>query len=138
MMNWLTLALLSLLLMGLGNFCFKMAASVGQGALAATVISCVAQLALGLLAWCWLKPSVQWQSASLAWPALAGLLIGGGLLCLVLAMARPGAPAGVAVAMMNTNFLIVAALSWFCFGEALSPRQLAGLLTVLGGLALLV
>lgn len=137
-MNWIFLSLLSLILMGLGNFFFKLSANAGQGALMATLISCLAEAVLGLILVWILKPPGSFQGSAIGWPVLAGCFFGGGLLCLILAMSKPDSNTGIAVAMMNSNFLLVTALSWIFLSQSLSVKQIVGFCVVIGGLVLLI
>lgn len=137
-MSWLVFSLLSLVLLGIGNFCFRMAAGAGQSPLAATAVGYVFQAALGIIVFLALKPVLNTNGTALFWPMLAGVCIGLGILCMVFAFGKPEANAGVVATLTNANFMVVATLAWLVLGQPFSIKQLLGFAVILGGLFLII
>lgn len=138
MNNWIMLAFISLLLTGIGNFCFKLATNAGQSPLTVVMIVFLVDLTIAAFIWLFLKPPVTPGIGPIGWPIAAGVTAGLGVLFLILAIGKPEAKAGIATAIMNANFALVAVLSWVFCQEALNIKQIAGLLAILGGIALLI
>ena len=135
-MAWLGWALAAFLFMGMANIGMKGAAFRGlsPAAVLLGVVAGEAPLALGE----WLRrgrPSLGVTTGGL-WAVGAGLATGIALIFLSEAFAR-GARSGVAVAVMNANFILVAVAGWFLFKESLDAGKLLGLGLTLAGLWLL-
>lgn len=137
-MNWIVLSLLSLLFIGLGNFCFRMSTLAGQNVLIATALSYLAQIVFGVVIVVVLKPPLNISTSAIAWPVAAGLLVGAGGLCMMQALAKPGVQAGVPVSIMNANFVLVGIMAWIFLHQPLSGKQILGFLIILGGLVLVI
>lgn len=138
MMTWWMYAFCSFVLLGLGNFGFRLASLAGQNPIAAILVGYVAQCLLGVAVFLLLKPEINWQWPALLCPMAAGLVIGLSLLSMITAFGKPGAHPGVVVAIMNTNFLLVSLLTWLVLKQPLSIKQLLGFVVILGGMTLVI
>lgn len=134
-MSWLAWSFLAFILMGLANVGMKGAGLRGLSASGVLFWVVVGELPLAIGAWA-IQGRPMGPSPGVAWGLGAGVATGAALLCLNAAFAK-GGPAGVAVAFMNANFLLVALLGVLVFKEALSPAKLGGLALALAGLWLM-
>lgn len=134
-MAWVGWAFAAFCVMGLANLGMKAASARGlsPAAVLLGVIAGEAPLALAE----WLRrgrPALGGGGA--AWAVVSGLATGVALIFLNEAFGK-GAKGGIAVAVMNANFILVALAGWFLFKESLDAGKLLGLGLTLMGLWLL-
>ncbi len=137
-MSWVAIAFCSLLVMGLGNFFLKLASQTGISSFASIVIVFFTDAILAALIVLAKKPELFSSQAGLLWSVAGGICTGLGILLLIIAFGAPGSKTGVATAIMNANFALVALLGFFILKEALSIKQIMGLVAILAGMILLV
>jgi drug/metabolite transporter (DMT)-like permease len=134
-MSWIAWSFLAFFLMGLANVGMKGASVRGLSAAGVLFWVVVGELPLAVGAWM-LQGRPMGPGPGVVWGVGAGVATGLALLCLNASFAK-GAPAALAVAIMNANFLLVALLGVFVFKEGLSPAKLGGLALALAGLWLM-
>lgn len=134
-MSWLAWTFMAFGIMALANLGMKGASLRGLSAAGVLFWVVVGELPIALGAWL-LQGRPLGPGAGVAWGVGAGLATGAALLCLNAGFAK-GAPAGLGVAIMNANFVLVALLGIFVFRETLSAGKLSGLALVLTGLWLM-
>ena len=138
-MNWLPLALLTALCLALYNFFIKLASNHLPAAVGAVVLQLVAA---GLGALWLLRLQLQGQPMplshkGLALAALAGLGVGLAEI-LTFVVYQRGVPASVGTpVIVGGSVLLTALLGVLLLREALTGTQVAGLLLVVAGIALL-
>ena len=134
-MAWLGWALAAFLVMGLANLGMKGAALRGLSPAAVLLGVVIGETPLAIAEWLRRgRPGL--HLAGGLWAVGAGLATGIALIFLNEAFAR-GGRGGVAVAVMNANFMLVALAGWFLFKESLDAGKLLGLGLTLAGLWLL-
>ena len=134
-MAWLGWAFAAFLVMGVANLGMKGASARGLSPAAVLIGVMAGELPLALAEWLRRgRPSLAGGGA--AWAVISGLATGIALIFLNEAFAR-GAKGGLAVAVMNANFVLVALAGWFLFKESLDAGKLLGLGLTLMGLWLL-
>lgn len=134
-MGWLGWAFAAFFLMGLANIGMKAAAVRGLSPAAVLLGVVLGETPLALAEWLRRgRPGL--GPAGGPWAVGAGIATGIALIFLGEAFAR-GAKGGIAVAVMNANFILVALAAWFLFKESLDAGKLLGLGLTLAGLWLL-
>ncbi|MDX2083880.1 MAG: EamA family transporter [Candidatus Melainabacteria bacterium] len=139
--HWAGLALMSLFCMGTGNFLMRLATAWGKPPWAACLIqvSCMLLVMVAVAFFRHQSPWSAWDRSAGTWAAMGGgLFIALGALLVVSAFAKPGAVGGVVTAILNANFSWVLLLGFLFLREAVTLKQLLGMLTVLLGIVLLV
>ncbi len=138
MATWVFYSLLALLLGGLGNFMTRLAHTQGQSSLSVVTVIFLTNFIFGATLWALNKPNLLVSPKGLLTSLLAGVFLSGMVVCLNAAFSQPGAKTGIATALLNANFALVTLLSFFILKETLSIKQVFGLLTILGGMLLLI
>lgn len=138
MKTWILYGLLSMLLMGVGNFLLKLAGNAGLPMSGVLGIVFLTQALFGLGMLFILKPDLTSAGSGPFIAIAGGLLLGTALTFLVLAFDQPDAKTGITVALLNTNFALVTVLGAVFLQEALTIKQLAGLGVILAGIFLLI
>ena len=134
-MAWLGWAFAAFCVMGLANLGMKGASTQGLNPAAVLMGVMAGEAPLAVAEWLRRgRPSLAGGGA--AWAVVSGLATGAALICLNEAFGR-GAKGGIAVAVMNANFVLVALAGWFLFKESLDAGKLLGLGLTLVGLWLL-
>lgn len=134
-MVWLSWAFAAFFLMGLANVGMKAATARGLSPSGVLLAVLIGEVPLALLEWVRRgRPSL--GGPGTGWAVVAGIATGMALICLNEAFGR-GAKGGIAVAIMNANFILVAFAGWFLFKEGLDAGKLLGLGLSLAGLWLL-
>ena len=134
-MAWLGWAFAAFFVMGLANLGMKAASAKGLSPAAVLLCVMAGELPLALAEWLRRgRPALTEGGA--AWAIVSGLATGVALIFLNEAFGR-GAKGGLAVAVMNANFILVALAGWFLFKESLDAGKLLGLGLTLMGLWLL-
>ena len=134
-MAWLGWAFAAFFVMGLANLGMKAASARGLSPAAVLLGVMIGELPLALAEWLRRgRPSLAGGGAG--WAVVSGLATGVALIFLNEAFGR-GAKGGIAVAVMNANFVLVALAGWFLFKEGLDAGKLLGLGLTLMGLWLL-
>ncbi|HZU52472.1 MAG TPA: EamA family transporter [Holophagaceae bacterium] len=134
-MAWLGWAFAAFLLMGLANIGMKGAALRGLTPAAVLMGVMAGELPLALAEW-FRRGQPALRGGGMAWAVVSGIATGAALIFLNEAFAR-GAKGGLAVSVMNANFILVALAGWFLFKEGLDAGKLLGLGLTLAGLWLL-
>lgn len=137
-LSWVMWSVISLGLMTLGNMFARMAGLAGQSAFGIVVVIFFVNLFLASTILITQKPDVLAHPQGVVWSVLAGLGTGSALICLMIAYTTPGSQTGVATAIMNSNFALVALLSFIFLKEVLTFKQVIGLVVILLGMGLLV
>jgi len=137
-MSWIVLALLSFLLMGVGNFLIKLAANAGQPSVTILTLIFLTDVIVAGTLLIVRKPDFAWSVPAVGWSIAAGLFLGFGLYFMIVAMSMPEAKTGIVAALMNANFVLVSLLGFVLLQETLTLKQVAGLAAVLGGMLLLL
>ena len=134
-MAWLGWAFAAFFVMGVANLGMKGASARGLSPAAVLMLVMAGEVPLALAEWLRRgRPSL--AGGGVGWALVSGLATGVALILLNEAFAR-GAKGGVAVAVMNANFVLVALAGWFLFKESLDAGKLLGLGLTLMGLWLL-
>jgi multidrug transporter EmrE-like cation transporter len=135
-MGWLGLAFGAFFFLGLANLAMRIAS--GQGLAPASVLFWVTigQLPAATF-YFWLKEHPSGATTARAWSLTAGVFTAVALVFLNESFTRPGSRAGVAVAIMSANFVLVAVAAFVLFRESLGPVRLAGLAATLVGMWLM-
>ena len=134
-MVWLSWAFAAFFLMGLANLGMKAAAAQGLSPSVVLMAVLAGEVPLVLVEWLRRgRPAL--GGSGTGWAVVSGLATGMALICLNEAFSR-GAKGGIAVAIMNANFILVAFAGWFLFKEGLDAGKLLGLGLSLTGLWLL-
>ena len=134
-MAWLGWAFAAFFVMGLANLGMKAASARGLSPAAVLLGVMAGEVPLALAEWLRRgRPPLVGGGA--AWAMVSGLATGVALIFLNEAFGR-GAKGGLAVAVMNANFVLVALAGWFLFKESLDAGKLLGLGLTLAGLWLL-
>jgi len=134
-MAWLGWAFAAFFVMGLANLGMKAASAKGLSPAAVLLGVMAGELPLALAEWLRRgRPALAGGGA--AWAVVSGLATGVALIFLNEAFGR-GAKGGLAVAVMNANFILVALAGWFLFKESLDAGKLLGLGLAIAGLWLL-
>jgi len=134
-MGWLGWAFAAFLVMGVANFGMKGAALRGLNPAAVLVGVMIGELPLALAEW-FRRGQPALRGGGMTWAVVSGVATGIALICLNEAFSR-GAKGGIAVAVMNANFILVALAGWFLFKEGLDAGKLLGLGLTLAGLWLM-
>ena len=134
-MGWLGWAFAAFLVMGLANLGMKGAALRGLSPAAVLLGVVIGETPLAIAEWARRgRPAL--GGGGMAWAVISGIATGIALIFLNEAFSR-GAKGGIAVAVMNANFILVALAGWFLFKEGLDAGKLLGLGLTLAGLWLL-
>jgi transporter family protein len=141
-MHWLVYALLTMVFFGITNFSLKVAAHHGMASVMAAL---VVWLSVGLVGVVFLlffahtgdlaAHTENLTSVVVVAPVLAGVALAFGMYFLKRAVAA--GPAGPAVAIVASNAVLVAALSYLFFHEQLYSAKIAGIALVLGGIVIM-
>ncbi|MGE0870565.1 MAG: EamA family transporter [Kofleriaceae bacterium] len=138
-MSWLALAIATAVAFGAYNVFIKLGSGKIDQVLGAVVLQIVAAVAGGAyLAYLKLAGrELAISGAGLGFAALAGLAVGLAEILTFVVFAR-GAPAALATpVIMGGSVLVVAVVGALLLGERLGWAQVAGILLVAGGIALL-
>jgi len=133
--GWLWLALLSVLLQGLGAFLAKVVVTPA-GPSALLLMGAAVQVVVGLF----LAPAWKWERADLRGrPALFTIIayVLGGVATIGYLLALASGPAAVVVPLVATSPALAGLLGIAVLKEVTSRRQLAGIALALGGAVLL-
>lgn len=134
-MAWLGWAFAAFLVMGVANIGMKGAALRGLSPAAVLVGVMIGEAPLALAEW-FRRGQPALGGGGTAWAVVSGVATGIALIFLNEAFSR-GAKGGIAVAVMNANFILVALAGWFLFKEGLDAGKLLGLGLTLAGLWLM-
>lgn len=134
-MAWISWAFAAFFVMGIANFGMKAASVKGLSPTAVLMGVMAGELPLVLAEWL-RRGRPAFSGGGITWAVLSGVATGIALIFLNEAFAR-GAKGGLAVAVMNANFILVALAGWFLFKESLDAGKLLGLGLTLMGLWLL-
>ncbi len=134
-MGWISWAFAAFFVMGVANFGMRAASGKGLSPAAVLLGVMAGELPLALAEW-FRRGRPAFSGGGTAWAILSGVATGIALIFLNEAFAR-GAKGGLAVAVMNANFILVALAGWFLFKESLDAGKLLGLGLTLVGLWLL-
>ena len=134
-MAWLGWAFAAFLVMGVANIGMKGAALKGLSPAAVLLGVMIGELPLALAEW-FRRGQPAFNGGGMAWAVVSGIATGVALIFLNEAFAR-GARGGIAVGVMNANFVLVALAGWFLFKEGLDAGKLLGLGLTLAGLWLM-
>lgn len=134
-MAWLGWAFAAFLVMGVANLGMKGAALRGLSPAAVLLGVVIGETPLALAEW-FRRGQPTLRGGGMSWAVVSGIATGVALIFLNEAFSR-GAKGGIAVAVMNANFILVALAGWFLFKEGLDAGKLLGLGLTLAGLWLL-
>jgi len=134
-MAWFGWALVSMVLMGLGNLGMKAAGQHGVPPAGVLFWVVMGEVPLTLAYWVW-RGRPGGTAGGTAWGLAAGIFTAAALIAVNESFFR-GAKAAVAVGVMNANFAVVALLAFLLFREQLQPSKLVGLAATLSGLWLM-
>lgn len=134
-MGWIGWAAAAFGVMAVANFGMKAASLRGLSPAAVLFGVILGEAPLALAEWL-RRGRPGFTPGGATWAVGAGLATGIALICLNEAFAR-GAKGGLAVGVMNANFILVALAGWFFFKESLDPGKLLGLGLTLAGLWLM-
>ncbi len=134
-MAWVGWAFAAFFVMGLANFGMKGAALKGLSPGAVLLGVVIGETPFAVMEWM-RRGQPALRGGGMTWAVISGVATGIALIFLNEAFAR-GAKGGLAVAVMNANFILVALAGWFFFKEALDAGKLLGLGLTLAGLWLL-
>ena len=137
-MNWITLSLGGFLLMGVGNFLARLATQHGLSGIATTAIIFTVDFIVALAIVAARRPAFAEHPTGLVYAGLAGVVLAGALLLLMVAYNQTGVHTGTATAIVNANFALVALLALLFLGEPITVKQWVGFAAILAGMFLLV
>lgn len=139
-MHWLLLAFGAFLFIGLSNFGLKYATSLKLDTEIVVFVLILFQLMVAGAVLLFNKESfsfaTDWKALLVA--AIAGIVLGFGVLALGRAFANPNSQAGVVTLILNLNFILVSVLAFFFLQETLALKQIIGMIIVVGGLLLVI
>lgn len=139
-MHWLLLAFGAFLFIGLSNFGLKYATSLKLDTEIVVFVLVLFQTLMAGAVLLFNKESfslvADWKALLVA--AIAGIVLGIGVIALGRAFAHPSSQAGVVTLILNVNFILVSALAFFFLHETLALKQIIGMVIVVGGLLLVI